>query len=96
MNVVVAMRVCWRLKPARTRSSPVTQGKSQLSPDPSKIALYVSSGFLPVVTRTTSPPMTNAMNTVSSGARMPPARCASAIRAAKLSGGSSGAVGVCP
>ena len=61
MNVVVWISVCWRLKAAIESKS---QGiwKNQFSPAPSKIAWYVLSGFLPVVTRTTRPPITNAIS----------------------------------
>jgi hypothetical protein len=38
ISVVVRMSVCWRLSAARSRSAPVTHGKSQLRPVPSKIA----------------------------------------------------------
>ena len=51
---------------------------NQLSPAPSKIALYVSIGLLPVVARTTTPPIRKARTTVSSGTMIPPAFCASA------------------
>ena len=89
MNVVVWISVCWRLK-AAIESKSHGSWKNQLSPAPSKIAWYVLIGFLPVVTSTTSPPITNAINTVSSGATTPPARCAIARRCPKLSSGSGG------
>ena len=38
IRVVVRIRVCCMLSAARLRSSPVTQGKNQLKPAPSKIA----------------------------------------------------------
>ena len=89
ISVVVRISVCWRLKAA---SEPVSQGiwKNQMRPEPSKIARYVLIGFFPVVMSTTTPPITNARSTVSSGATAPPARCASAMRDAKLSPPSSG------
>jgi hypothetical protein len=58
--------------------------KNQFRPVPSKIPLYVESGFLPVVTRTTMPPATNAITAVRIGVTMPPARCQSASRWATL------------
>ena len=81
---VVRISVCWRLSSATVRSAPVTQGKNQFRPLPSKIASYVRSGFLPVVTRTTSPPMRKATSAVSTGVRTPPARWNAAMRAATL------------
>ena len=38
MSGVVSSSVCWRLLAASEREAPVTQGKSQLRPVPSKIA----------------------------------------------------------
>ena len=43
---------------------------------PRRSRWYVVSGFFPVVTSTTRPPMRKARTRVSSGARSPPARCA--------------------
>jgi hypothetical protein len=51
---------------------------NQFNPAPSKIALYVLIGLLPVVIRTTTPPIRKARKTVSSGTTIPPAFWASA------------------
>ena len=73
--------VCWRLPAARQSSSPgsrteqvASHGKSQLSPVPLKISLYVDSGFAPLTRRTTRPPMRKARMAVTSGVTIPPAR----------------------
>ena len=66
------------------RSSYDPTSRNQLKPAPSKIALYVLSGFFPVVTRTTRPPMKKAKIIVRSGTASPPAFWASASRAATL------------
>ena len=47
ISVVVQIKVCCMLSAAVTRSSPVTHGKNQLKPAPSKMARYVVSGLLP-------------------------------------------------
>ena len=73
ISPVVIRSVCWKLAAAVTRSAPETQGNSQFRPEPSKIARYVVSGFLPVVTSTTSPPTTNARSAVRIGAMIPSA-----------------------
>ena len=39
ISPVVIRRVCWKFAAAVTRSAPETHGKSQLRPEPSKIAL---------------------------------------------------------
>ena len=80
MSDVVRMRVVCRLNAAVTRSAPSTHGKNQLRPVPSKIARYVEIGFLPVVTKTTRPPIANASTVVMSAVTNPPARCMAANR----------------
>ena len=68
---------------ASLNGSPISllpTSKNHESPAPSKIARYVVTGFLPVVTSTTSPPTKNARTVVRSGARIPSARCAQPYR----------------
>ncbi len=73
MSGVVSSSVCWRLSAAVVRVAPVTHGKSQFSPVPLKIALYVENGFEPEAS-TTSPPIRKAISAVISGVTRPPAR----------------------
>src|SRR2546430_15830546 len=64
------------------------------------MALYVLSGFLPVVAKTTSPPIRKAISAVKIGVITPPERCHRARRAAKegtlLAGVGSDTSGVWP
>jgi hypothetical protein len=73
ISVVVRMSVCWRFSAAAGRSALDVHGSSQLSPLPSKIALYVENGSCPV-TRITSPPARKARTAVSTGTITPPPR----------------------
>ena len=73
MSGVMTMSVCWRSFAASARASPVTQGKNQFKPVPSKIALYAVIGLLPVI-RTTRPPIRKARAVAASGVMMPPRR----------------------
>ena len=83
ISPVVRISVCWRLKAASSLAVPMTHGKSQFSPVPSKIPLNALNGLWPV-TATTIIAIAKAKSVVTSGITIPPARCISAIRAATL------------
>ena len=89
MSGVTTISVCWRLSAAREpvshgnhtwaseKGTPIEwepTWKNQFRPVPLKIAWYVESGFLCVVTRMTRPAIRNARIAVRSGVTAPPAR----------------------
>ena len=88
----MTISVCWRLNAATTESltfhgnqtftslngSPISLLPTSKNHEPRAVEdrAVVVTGFLPVVTSTTSPPITNARSAVRSGARIPSARWA--------------------
>ena len=82
---VIWMSVCCRLSAEVHGNEQVCHGRSQFSPEPLKISLYVPSGLLPVNTSTTRPPTRKARRAVRSGVTSPPARCVTVRRRASTS-----------